>query len=558
MPWSCHMGTANCATFGKTASCYTVLHQVQQCCPPLTRPERTLCHYVVGMSTRGLVPGLAKSISVVHLDFRDCGIIQDIFNDSGDSTAVLGATLRLCIKRATVEAVALATPTTVFLVFLGKKDPPTPASSAGVTLFDILAHPKCLLAGLNIARTALLLHRQTGAVICGIELGALPLKSQSKHVSAADLADQYISHNARKRDIHSLWLKEGNLDLALKAWLLACIADHTLHKIAAYARVNTRHLHAHQLSYLAQQVINAELVEADKPKRVDNDFDQIHVNKKGDLVLRNARFKTRVRKSAQTVIEINGGQVHAQAVTQKGKSTGLTVFKGKFQGKVEKVSVIGREEYTLAELSRDEFLLRVLQGAAKLDASPYVRLLWSPDGSGKKGKKGKGKDGKSKITLDHLALFAKLNASQKRVAAAMMADDEPLVLAHGPPGTGKTSTIATALSYWQTHGEPAWVIAHSNVGVQNIAASLYEKGIDFRLIVSKEFHFEWHEHIYEGIEHRLIRSDDFGDAFDPRNYIGDCKIILCTLSMLSNPALYLPPRSTHSNSSTCSTNSRRL
>jgi hypothetical protein len=29
------------------------------------------------------------------------------------------------------------------------------------------------------------------------------------------------------------------------------------------------------------------------------------------------------------------------------------------------------------------------------------------------------------------------------------------------------------------------------VGVKNIAEKLFEKGVDFRLIVSQEFYFEW-------------------------------------------------------------------
>ena len=47
-----------------------------------------------------------------------------------------------------------------------------------------------------------------------------------------------------------------------------------------------------------------------------------------------------------------------------------------------------------------------------------------------------------------------------------------------------------------------------------------------------------HEHLYEGIEDDLIQTDDFGHGFDPKNCIGTTKVVLCTLSMLSNPALY--------------------
>lgn len=61
----------------------------------------------------------------------------------------------------------------------------------------------------------------------------------------------------------------------------------------------------------------------------------------------------------------------------------------------------------------------------------------------------------------------------------------------GPPGTGKTTTIAAALHSWEREWSSAWVIAQSNVGVQNIADTLLKYAIDFKLLVSKEFYVEW-------------------------------------------------------------------
>ena len=47
-----------------------------------------------------------------------------------------------------------------------------------------------------------------------------------------------------------------------------------------------------------------------------------------------------------------------------------------------------------------------------------------------------------------------------------------------------------------------------------------------------------HEHLYEAIQHRLIRSDDlFDDKVATERLLGSSSIILCTVSMLSNPAL---------------------
>ncbi len=47
-----------------------------------------------------------------------------------------------------------------------------------------------------------------------------------------------------------------------------------------------------------------------------------------------------------------------------------------------------------------------------------------------------------------------------------------------------------------------------------------------------------HEHLYEAIEKHLIRSDDFiADQVVAERFIGGSTVILCTVSMLSNPGL---------------------
>ncbi|KDQ56116.1 hypothetical protein JAAARDRAFT_133150 [Jaapia argillacea MUCL 33604] len=108
----------------------------------------------------------------------------------------------------------------------------------------------------------------------------------------------------------------------------------------------------------------------------------------------------------------------------------------------------------------------------------------------------------------------------------------------GPPGTGKTTTISVAVSHWARNRLPVWIIAQSNVAVKNIAESLAKRDVDFTLIVSKEFYVEWHEHIYEKIQERIIRSDEMPEEpLDVQRRLGGCCVILCTLSMLSNPVV---------------------
>jgi len=115
----------------------------------------------------------------------------------------------------------------------------------------------------------------------------------------------------------------------------------------------------------------------------------------------------------------------------------------------------------------------------------------------------------------------------------------------GPPGTGKTTVIAavvTSISADSVSGETpgVWLVAQSNVAVKNMAEKLVSVGFDgFKLLVSHDFHFEWHEHLYEdALSASIIRSDDFkAGLVDTANQLHGSRVILCTLSMLSNTRL---------------------
>ncbi|KAI6157048.1 AAA domain-containing protein, partial [Pisolithus tinctorius] len=81
-----------------------------------------------------------------------------------------------------------------------------------------------------------------------------------------------------------------------------------------------------------------------------------------------------------------------------------------------------------------------------------------------------------------------------------------------------------------------WIAAQSNVAVKNVAEKFDKiKFYDFKLLVSVEFHFGWHEHLYERLTPCVIRSDSFDKSVvgASRRLCG-ARVILCTLSMLSN------------------------
>ncbi|EIW84346.1 hypothetical protein CONPUDRAFT_50903 [Coniophora puteana RWD-64-598 SS2] len=84
-----------------------------------------------------------------------------------------------------------------------------------------------------------------------------------------------------------------------------------------------------------------------------------------------------------------------------------------------------------------------------------------------------------------------------------------------------------------------WIASQSNVAVKNIAEKLIKLGFkQFKLLVSKDFHYDWHEHLYEKIEDHVIRSDRFSDDLDMiSGSLGGVRVILCTLSMFANDRL---------------------
>ncbi|KAF8342729.1 P-loop containing nucleoside triphosphate hydrolase protein [Cantharellus anzutake] len=81
-----------------------------------------------------------------------------------------------------------------------------------------------------------------------------------------------------------------------------------------------------------------------------------------------------------------------------------------------------------------------------------------------------------------------------------------------------------------------YLVCQSNVGVKNIAEKLESIGFtDWRLIVSNEFKFEWHEHLYEKIKEYVIESTDLPRSMvATKKLLGEARVILCTLSMFTS------------------------
>ena len=163
---------------------------------------------------------------------------------------------------------------------------------------------------------------------------------------------------------------------------------------------------------------------------------------------------------------------------------------------IKSVSTIGRERPSDAEKAREKVILKALQRSPglKLLGLPFVRCIWLPS---------------EKPIWPRPAGPANsfyfpsrsLNAAQMSAVKAILSNcnSDRLCLIHGPPGTGKTTVIAASVT--STMARPGnsnsiWIVAQSNVAIKNVAEKLAQTNfMDFKLLVSKDFHYDWWAHM---------------------------------------------------------------
>jgi regulator of nonsense transcripts 1 len=356
----------------------------------------------------------------------------------------------------------------------------------------------------------------------------------------------------QKDNVKSLFsYREGegaSKDVALQAWA-ACRAatlDDMTFRFAAISRIDTDTMPDLHLSALAKISRDAEILESMKPTKVVNNVKADFNSKKGNINLECTRYSTRIMRSKTQVIHIetlNGDQrstITGRAERIEGKQAHISV-KGaaNASGKVLSVTTFGKEDLTAAESDREGVVLKALQGTITLAEHPFFCSIWAPS-----------------LNIPWPPLHAstasfvyypngQLNPSQYHAVERIISQadrEDRVLLIQGPPGTGKTTVIAASVNSMINTGpmeRTVWLVAQSNVAVKNIAEKLDKVGFrDFKLLVSKDFHYDWHEHLYERLEHCFIRSDMFGGgAVSVSRRLLDTRVILCTLSMLSNPRI---------------------
>ncbi|KAK0216384.1 P-loop containing nucleoside triphosphate hydrolase protein [Armillaria fumosa] len=461
----------------------------------------------------------------------------------------VGISITQAADDETIEYLAIATSMQVVVISLSESQTIPPTDDP---LRTLLSARKPILAGFDMPRLCICLYCHFRYDVRAIDLSTFQSTSPTELCYPSEL----LSETLNRLDsfaVDSLWndkLKEAPAEkirkVSLRAWISAVIIKQNMTTVPLVKPVETRWLEREVLDCLGHLVSQVDVLERAKLTEMSNDFTEVNQDSSGRLLLHNSRFKTRVRGSSHLLVDVttsDGHKFKGSPIKAHGKRTTI-IISDLFYGTVTGVNVLGRDRATNAETARHLFLLHTLQGKYRPRQSKFVRMLWFP------GKEDRKDLISSNNQISSGVSVGKLNKSQREVVLAMISA-RPLVIVHGPPGTGKTSTISEATKIWAWNNSPTWIVAHSNVAVKNIAEKLAESDVDFKIIVSKEFYVEWHEHIYAGVKGKLFHVDSLPNK---QKYlveiIGGSSIMLSTLSMLSNPALdkngmfdLVPPRS---------------
>ncbi|KAH9838487.1 P-loop containing nucleoside triphosphate hydrolase protein [Rhodofomes roseus] len=446
-------------------------------------------------------------------------------------------------------AIALATESRVLVIQLQKSKGDTLYRGRGVLLTKVLSNPDCLLYAFNIGQLAISLFLDHGLrIVNGISVQGICPESQEKIVSpfaAVKFAvgDQWpiYEENIKAAFREKLWDPKParQTSLALKAWL-ACFLPaipNMEEQFNTVKRVNTKDKSDSELAQIASIARADQRLASQRPTTSANEFSGPSVNRK-KLNVRSDRYQTRIQRETEaqfTVVDEHGATylVHGRTADTAGRAAELKA-EISLEGKtVIGITSTGGDRATNAETQKALYVLGALQGQVNLFESPFQRYIWCPEEDFSWPENFESSDKVPKISDAQ-----PLNTSQHRAVHHMLSNTNPnrVTVIQGPPGTGKTSVIAAYVCSAIAGGRRGiWLVAQTNVAVKNIAEKLAKVGfLDWKLLVSKDFHMGWHEHLYTVINNNMIRSDSFKHA---HKLLKGCSVILSTLSMLSNPRI---------------------
>jgi regulator of nonsense transcripts 1 len=268
----------------------------------------------------------------------------------------------------------------------------------------------------------------------------------------------------------------------------------------------------------------------------DVDFDANETKRKGgnQLIIKSDRFKTRLRRNQVLEVKVKGGKtVKANTVQSRGK-TSIVKTDSSFQSKevltirIDNSNDVSDEDKRMQDLLKD-----ILYGKKSLSKERYVfiQALFNPKYKINSVQSNQEFQSNARLVNNQGSL---LNQSQKNAIANCLTKTPFMNVIHGPPGTGKTTVISNFIKIWDLKvrrvGEQAICTARSNIAVKNIAESFVKNGfLNFAILVSDEFYWEWHEHLYKDDE---IHSRLFPTSVDTSGF-RKYAVVLCTLATVA-------------------------
>lgn len=426
--------------------------------------------------------------------------------------------------------------------------------------YELLCHPLCTLYAFDLADIALSLHLHlhlhlTDAIDIQSALKVLDRNVVASVQTVIADACKVFSDNIDRAFENMIYLSSKHkdlTDLVHRAWLCSYIGRYDAESIrdmfykAPKVDTSTKRFSQDELNVL--QKVKYDMLRKDnmKPQTVTHEIKTQWDPRKGKMVAVSQRYANRITQNSTRVkvtlahnpdasFSLPGG-----ASNVRGKTAGLDVEHNLEGKRVTSITTMGRDGPTQAELECSNAILSMLQGTLPLLDNHWMKAIWLPS---------EPVDWPFTPPPNAPAIEivthpkAPLNTSQCSAITKMLSPslDDNITLIKGPPGTGKTTVIATyVLSMIKAGQRGIWLMAQSNVAVKNIAEKLAKMDFfDFKLLVSHNFLFEWHEHLYERIKENIIVSDRFLKPGHIQRALQGTRVMLCTLSMISNPKLQL-------------------
>ncbi|KAF8638330.1 hypothetical protein AX17_002350 [Amanita inopinata Kibby_2008] len=315
---------------------------------------------------------------------------------------------------------------------------------------------------------------------------------------------QIFPENVEQLFREPIYDQKNRAQLAIRAWVSQFLAtyENGQEVFDKVPRIDTGKFADEKLKWLAKLSIDALRLDNKKPTQVSHPVVLSPGTTKG-VQLQSLSYDNKLRRNKDVRVSVTQGNinysVHGSVGAILGKKSLLETGRELQEVTVAEVTSIGREDPTTAEAHRAATMLRILQGSQELFIeNPWVQNIYLPPADGLMSwpeEWSKHIPTPSSSPPKAIAQLQQLNKSQQMAVNTMFSqlDENRVTLIQGPPGTGKTSVIAAFVQCSISLGRTGiWLVAKSNVAVKNIAEKLIKVGFyDWRLLVSKDFHFDW-------------------------------------------------------------------